>query len=98
MSHPSSPASGTAARIGAAVAVLVASLLQLVVGFFTLSSGLVAPLWAVVLLGVLWVAGVVALVRVARRRPLVTPAVPVVNGAVWWLVLTLGERLLGWTA
>ncbi|MFA9429492.1 hypothetical protein [Egicoccus sp. AB-alg2] len=92
--HDASPTT----RVGEIVALVVAALLQLVVGFFTWSSGLVAPLWAIALLGLLWVAAVVVLVRLARRRPLATPAVPVVNGLLWWGLLTAGERLLGWTA
>ncbi|MFA9445912.1 hypothetical protein [Egicoccus sp. AB-alg6-2] len=79
-------------------AIVVAAILQLGVGFFTLSSGLVAPLWAVLVLGVVWIAAVVILVRLARTRPLLTPLVPLANAAVWLGVLTFGEAVLGWTA
>jgi hypothetical protein len=61
------------------------------------SSGLVAPLWAVVVLG-LWraVLAVVA-VRAFRHRPLLVPLVPLVALGTWVAALTAGERLLGWT-
>jgi hypothetical protein len=71
---------------------------HLVVGVFYLSSGLVAPLWAVAVLAVWWVLQAVQLSRFALRGSWWTPAVPVVAFATWWLVLTVGERLLGWTA
>jgi hypothetical protein len=86
---------GRALGIGA---VVVAGLAQLVVLVpFTVASGLVAPLWAIVLLYGLWLAGAVLLVRLARRRPLVTPLVPVVNGALLWLAISGGQAWLGWT-
>jgi hypothetical protein len=68
------------------------------VGVFYAASGLVAPLWAVVLLGLWWLVLGVALIVLARRGSWWTPAVPVVAYGTWWLVLTAGERLLGWTA
>jgi hypothetical protein len=71
---------------------------HLVVGVFYLSSGLVAPLWAVVVLVLWWVLLAVQLSRLALRGSWWTPAVPVVAFATWFAVLTVGERLLGWTA
>lgn len=65
---------------------------------FTVASGLVAPLWAVVALFALWAAGLVVLVRTARRRPFAAPLVPLVNLAAVWLTIAVGESLLGWTA
>ncbi len=69
-----------------------------VIGFFYLASGLVAPLWAVVGLMIIWVGLVVVGIRWFRSHPWRVPALPVVAVLVWWGVLTLGERLLGWTA
>ena len=71
---------------------------HLVVGVFYLSSGLVAPLWAIAVLLVWWVLLAVQLSRLALRGSWWTPAVPVVAFATWYVVLTAGERLLGWTA
>ena len=76
----------------------LAGLLHLVVGIFYLSSGLVAPAWAIAVLLLWWVLLAVLLSRLALRGSWWTPAVPVVAFASWWLVLTLGERFLGWTA
>jgi hypothetical protein len=71
---------------------------HLVVGVFYVSSGLVAPGWAVALLVVWWVLLAVQLSRLALRGSWWTPTVPVVAFATWYVVLTAGERLLGWTA
>ncbi|MGY1810740.1 hypothetical protein ACI8AF_25520 [Blastococcus sp. SYSU D00669] len=71
---------------------------HLVVGVFYLSSGLVAPLWAVVVLAVWWLLLAVQLSRLALRGSWWTPAVPVVAFATWYVVLTVGEQALGWTA
>ena len=79
--------------------VALAAVLQLVVLVpFTVASGLLAPLWAVLLLYALWLVAALAFVRLARRRPLMTPVVPAVNAALLWLVITIGEAWLGWTA
>ena len=60
-------------------------------------SGLVAPGWAVLSLLVLWaVLGVVA-VLVHRRWGALSALVPLVAVGLWFLALTLGEQLLGWT-
>ena len=68
------------------------------VGVLYLASGLVAPLWAIVLLLAWWVVLALVLVRLARRGSWWTPVVPVVALATWYAGLTLGEGLLGWTA
>ena len=88
----------TAPRWLRVAAVVVAAAAQIVVLVpFTLSSGLVAPLWAIVLLVALWLACTALLVAVARRRPLLAPLIPVGNFALWWLALMLGGQVLGWT-
>ena len=81
------------------VVVVLAAVLQVVVLVpFTVASGLLAPLWAVLLLYALWLLGAFALARLARRRPLTTPLVPAVNAALLWGAITLGDVWLGWTA
>jgi hypothetical protein len=69
-----------------------------VIGIFYVSAGLVAPLWAVIVLVIIWVALVVTGVRWFRRRPFHVLLLPVVAVLIWFAVITLGERLLGWTA
>ena len=69
-----------------------------VIGVFYASAGLVAPLWAVVGLMIFWGLLVVLGIRWFRCRPLRVVALPFVAVVAWLSVVTLGERLLGWTA
>jgi hypothetical protein len=71
---------------------------MVVIGFFYLSSGLVAPLWAVIALLIIWAGLVVVGILWFRRHPLRVLMLPVIAVVVWFTVITLGERLLGWTA
>jgi hypothetical protein len=60
--------------------------------------GLLAPLWAILVLAGVWVALLALALRLLRRRPWVVPLVPVVMFGIAAAALTLGERVLGWTA
>lgn len=95
---PADEVAAGARRAAGLIALVAGGLMHLVVGVFVSSSGLVAPLWAVVLLVAVWAALAVLLWRWHRRRPLATLAIPFVAAAVWWATITLGEQLLGWTA
>lgn len=88
------------ARVLDVGAVIVAAGLQLLVGWFTITAvGLIGvPLWAVVALGLAWVAAAGLLWLLARSRPLAAPLVPLANGLVLWASVTAGERWLGWLA
>lgn len=97
-SSPSSPDSPARPAPGPLAVAVLSGLLLLVVGWFYLVSGLIAPLWAVVALLVWWVVLAWWLVRLARRGSWLTPLVPVVGAATWFVVMTLGDQLLGWTA
>lgn len=82
-----------------ALAVAAAVVGQLVVLVpFTVASGLVAPAWAVVALHLLWLVCAALLWRTAHRRPLAAPLVPLGNAGVLWVLVTLGDIALGWTA
>lgn len=96
-SQPAGTTSGGGPLAIAAIGLAAVAHLVVLVPF-TVASGLVAPLWAIVLLYALWLASAVVLVGLARRRPLLTPVVPVVNALLLWLVITVGEQALGWTA
>ncbi|MEQ4205841.1 hypothetical protein ABN028_04135 [Actinopolymorpha sp. B17G11] len=61
-------------------------------------SGLVAPIWAVVVLVACWLVLGLCAVRWVRRRPLVVLALPFVGVVFWLAVVSLGEVLFGWTA
>lgn len=65
---------------------------------FYVSSGLAAPLWAIVLLLLFWAALAVLAVRWFTRRPWVVLLLPLVAGGVWVATLTIGEQVLGWQA
>jgi hypothetical protein len=69
-----------------------------VVGWFYLSSGLVAPAWAVVLLLAVWVGLLVLAMRLWRSRPWAVLVIPFVAVLIWVVALLLGQELLGWTA
>lgn len=82
----------------AAIAAWAGLAVHLVLGVGYAFTGLLAPSWAVALLWVIWLALLVAAVMLRRRRPWWTAAVPLVAAALWFLAITLGEQLLGWTA
>ena len=98
--HSTSPSSRAGGRpILPPIAIATAVAMQLVVAMpFTVGLGLLAPLWAIGVGWVLWVFAAGALVVTARRRPLVTPIVPVTNAALLFAFVTFGDSVLGWTA
>jgi hypothetical protein len=61
------------------------------------ASGLLAPLWAVIALLVLWAAALVLGLFIRGRRPwlvlILAPALMI----IWFLVMYAGETFLGWT-
>lgn len=67
------------------------------VGFVTLASGLLVPLYGLVVLWLLWAAGVAAAILLLRERPVWALPVPFIGLAVWWVVVWAGEAFLGWT-
>jgi hypothetical protein len=62
------------------------------------ASGLVAPLWAVGGLLVVWAVLLLIGLRLRRRRPALMLLIPVVDVGIWVAVINAGERFLGWTA
>jgi hypothetical protein len=85
-------------RLPGYIAAGLAMAAMAVIGVFYVSAGLVAPLWAVIGLVTIWVVLVVVGVLWFRRRPFLVLLLPVIAVLVWFGALTLGERLLGWTA
>ena len=67
-------------------------------GIFYAAAGLVAPLWAILLLWALWLGLLWQLVRLWRRRALLSLVVPPLAVALFFAAITAGEQLLGWTA
>lgn len=62
------------------------------------ASGLLAPLWGIVVLYVGLAALIVASWRSRYDRPVVAYLAPLLAVAWWWGFITFGEQVLGWTA
>ena len=81
------------------VAFWLAVALQLAVAVFPYSaSGLVAPLPGLIVLALIWIGLFVFLWRWRPRNQWLYLLVPVAAVALWFAVLTIGERVFGWTA
>lgn len=76
---------------------MLAVVLHLAVLPFYAASVLVAPGWAVAGLLVLWALLAGVLVAVGRRRGAPAPVVPVAAVVLWFVLVTLGEQVIGWT-
>ena len=81
-----------------AVAGWVGLVLMLVPLYWFVASGLLAPLWAVIVLLVIWAGALVWGFRNRRRHPWAVLASPFVLMIFWLAFITAGERWLGWTA
>jgi hypothetical protein len=71
---------------------------HLVVGYFYLAAGLVAPLYGIIILWVLWAALLGLAIWLLRRHPLWILAIPLVAVGILFGVIALGESVLGWSA
>lgn len=90
MDKPLSPAAIIFAIVGGSI--------QLVMGFFALFSGLIAPPWGVAVLIGVWVVLTVWGLRRWRSGPRFTIGIPLLMVAFWFAFLTFGDLVLGWTA
>jgi hypothetical protein len=84
-------------RAGQIIAIVFGAVLHVAIGFFYAASGLLAPLWGVAVLWLIWL-GLAVLMWRWRSRPFVVLAIPFVAAGIWWAVISLGDVLLGWTA
>ena len=66
--------------------------------FVVLASGIVAPLWAVALMSVVWLVFFVVGARWFMTRPWRVAALPFVVLALWIGAVFAGGALLGWNA
>lgn len=71
---------------------------HLAVGFWYAASGLVAPVWAVAGLLVVWAVLLAVAIRLLRRRPARVPLVPLSAVLIWLAVVSAGGAWLGWSA
>ncbi len=67
-------------------------------GILYLASGLLVPGTWIVVLWVMWIAGLYLTRRLFRDARHWTPIVAVAAATFWWLFVTLGENMFGWTA
>ena len=86
----------TSRVLGYVVAVLGIALLLVALPFY-LASGLLAPLWAIVVLLLVWGLLFVLACRWFRRHPYRVLVLPVLAAAFWFASISAGEALLGWT-
>lgn len=81
------------------VLALIGLVLYLGTGLFPyLASGLVAPLWGIAVLYAGWLLGLWLTSRLFLSGSAWALAMPVASVAFWWVVVTLGESVFGWTA
>jgi hypothetical protein len=60
------------------------------------ASGLLAPLWAIIVLILIWAGLLVLSVRAVRARSAWGLLVPVVAVGIWLGAVSAGEAFLGW--
>jgi hypothetical protein len=80
------------------LAVIVGVVGHLVALVWYAASGLVAPVWGVVVLLAVWVVLAVALWRLARRRSGWSAGIPVIDAAFWLAFIEAGAAIFDWTA
>lgn len=69
-----------------------------VVLFMYAASGLLAPLWAVVVLLLVWLVLFVVACRWFMHYPLRVLLLPLVAAGIWFAAMFAGGVFLGWTA
>ncbi len=96
---PSSPTTPTTGASFLTTALLVLAVaLHLAAGWLVSVSGLLAPLWAILVLAAGWLGACVLLARAVRGRRRWAPLVPLGVVAAWGALMTFGDLVLGWTA
>src|SRR5687768_7273750 len=91
-----SPEPPTSRSLSLTIAKVIGFLLLLGTGFFYLASGLLVPFPYLYLMWGLWIA-IVGFTIVKRDDWRIVVAAPFVSGALWFAILTAGERFLNWT-
>lgn len=72
-------------------------LVYLASGLPFLFGGLIMPIWAVLVLGAIWLIGLLVVIR-GRANRLLLFGLPFVMLGLWFLASWAGEKFLGWTA
>ena len=77
---------------------LIGLALMGMVGIFVFASTLIAPVWAVVVMGAIWLTAA-AWSWTRWRHSMFAPLLAAVAvGILWIVIVNLGDVLLGWTA
>jgi hypothetical protein len=76
---------------------VLAFLLHLVAGFLVFVGQLIMPLWAVLVLGGVWL-GLLVLLVLKRGSSRWAFAIPLASVILWFAAAFAGEALLDWTA
>jgi hypothetical protein len=84
--------------VGKQIAWWVGLVAHLVVLVWYAASGLVAPSWAVAVLLFVWAVLLAVGLRLRTTTPVWMLAVPVAAAAFWFVFISAGEKLFGWTA
>lgn len=84
-------------RVDQLLRVVGLALLVVVAVFPFAATGLLAPLWAVAAAWVIWAVTAVVTWRVGRRRPQLTPLIPLVAASAWYLALTAAATAFDWS-
>jgi hypothetical protein len=98
MTVPTTPAPQIQSNGRVVAVVLIAAVMQIAVAVpFTTAVGLLAPAWGIATAWSLWIASAAVLFVTARRRPLLTPVLPILNAGLLFALITIGESFLDWT-
>lgn len=89
--------SSTEQAPGGLVVDVVGFALYAAAGFPVLVGGLIMPLWAIIVLAVIWIGGLYLAIRWRKQRNRFL-ALPFIMFGIWLATAYLGERFLGWTA
>jgi hypothetical protein len=80
------------------VLAIIGLVLQAALLPFVIASGLVAPLWGVIVITLGWALLLFLAIRLWNRAPRWIILIPVAT-IIWWLgAVSFGENVLGWTA
>ena len=89
---------GSTGALARRLVLVVAVALHLAAGTFYLAAGLVAPMWAVLLLWAAWIGLLWVLVRLWHQRAMLALLVTPASLGLFLSALSAGEAWLGWVA
>jgi hypothetical protein len=85
-------------RLGHIVAVIGFAINLFVGVVFFAAAGLVAPLYGIIILGIGWFVMLWIAIRMWNTNPRLIVLLPLASFFYWFVIVTLGEKFLGWQA